>query len=1082
MSQNTPPTKQELRDWVQGKLSPDAADEMPARIQQFPEAEALLAELSAGDDSLAREIRKLRQEPSASSVETVSQSGTTEKTHDFQLAGNFNRTPDGSNLCGTQLREYQLLEKLGEGGMGAVYKATHSRLEKIVALKVLPAQRLQNRDLVARFEREMKAVGKLDHPNIVRATDAGEVDGIHFLVMEYVPGQDLAKLVDSHGPLPVADACEIIRQTAVGLQHAHQQGLVHRDIKPSNIMLARPDAEAGNEGSSSTTTMVKLLDLGLARLHADDAPGELTTDGAVMGTIDYMAPEQATDSHTVDIRADIYSLGCTLYKLLRGQGPFAGAKFSSYGAKIVAHATRQPEPLSAFRPDIPPELAAVVQRMLAKEKEDRYSTPGELARALQPFCHHSDLLALARLESGEAALPQALPPQTAEKTTGRAQLSLNEKPRKGIRPIWLAGGMSLVAVGICLLGWLVWELIFRVETPEGTVEVRVSDKFAGKVTVTQDRELRIIDPNDNQEIQVKVKAGSKELQLVKGGFQTEVRRFDLSTKAGRVLEVQFLPITKPTKVVEATPDTTKSLSTNKEPSITDKPSRHPDYKVAMWFLNRGGYVTVDIPPDRITTFTSVNNFPEQFGEVRDIDLRGDNNREFRAEEILAQLKKLARTPSLTILDIPFQDQQLLELITLLKKSGSGRVVLERVNLTPGAISALAECDEIKSLTLGPALTDEDLRQILKIDKLTSLTLSDANLTDNGLKLLAASSLSYLKITNCRLITDDGLDSLVEAKKLSQLHLSGCSQITDVGLQHLTACQWLWEIDVRQTKVTAEGIHEFQAISQRCKVEADAGKFGPAKETPPFTADKDRDAATWALDVGGQVHLLTNGRQRNVTLAKDIPPGVFRVVAVNLQDCDAVRDIDLVRLTPLSDLKRLNLSGTQVGDAGIAHIQGVTSLEFLVLNDTKVTDAGAKYLRRLKSVQALGLVNTAMSDESLTHFSKLHSLQALGLTGTKVTGTGLAHLKNLANLQIVELSQTKITDEGAAALALLTQLTTLDLHATQISEAGLEKLAALKGLSGLRLTQSPVSPEAHQKLQRELPMCRILYSAAPPKQE
>src|SRR5688572_22053119 len=212
------------------------------------------------------------------------------------------------------IRDYRLVARLGQGGMGTVYRALHSRLGKVVAVKVLPPDLMQA-DAVSRFQREMRAVGKLHHPNIVQAFDAGEHEGTHFLVMECVDGCDLHSLVKQRGPLSIADACEIVRQAAVGLQHAHQHGLVHRDIKPSNLMLSE-------EGQ------VKLLDLGLALIQGPtNQGGDLTMACQVMGTPDFVAPEQASDSHSVDIRADIYSLGCTLYYLLSGAPPYLPPEF-----------------------------------------------------------------------------------------------------------------------------------------------------------------------------------------------------------------------------------------------------------------------------------------------------------------------------------------------------------------------------------------------------------------------------------------------------------------------------------------------------------------------------------------------------------------------------------------------------------------------------------------------------------------------------------------------------------------------------------------------------------------------------------
>jgi serine/threonine protein kinase len=287
-----------------------------------------------------------------------------------------------------QLGHYQLLEKLGEGGMGAVYKALHGKLEKLVALKVLPAGRLKNEQAVARFEREMRAVGRLNHPNIVAAHDAGEIDGHHYLVMELVDGVDLSVLVRRCGPLPVAEACEVIRQAALGLDHAYAFGMVHRDIKPGNLMLTRDG-------------QVKVLDMGLALLDEMRGGGgavvELTTSGQMMGTLDYMAPEQGTDSHQVDIRADVYSLGATLFKLISGQPPFFGPKYDSPISKLMALATEPPRVLAEVREDVPAELSALVARMLSKQVDERPATPREVVELLAPFVAGARLDEVARL-------------------------------------------------------------------------------------------------------------------------------------------------------------------------------------------------------------------------------------------------------------------------------------------------------------------------------------------------------------------------------------------------------------------------------------------------------------------------------------------------------------------------------------------------------------------------------------------------------------------------------------------------------------------------------------------------------------
>lgn len=295
-------------------------------------------------------------------------------------------TPDCDSECiaaappvPTELGEYRLLEKLGEGGMGAVYKAVHTRLDKVVALKFLLKTDQADDSAIDRFEREMKAVGRLNHPNLIQAYDAREIDGTRFLVTEYVEGLDLEGLLQRGGPLPIADACELCRQAALGLQAIYEHGMVHRDIKPSNLML-------------TCQGVVKVLDLGLARARPAAATGNtLTVAGQLMGTPDYMAPEQASDCHAADIRADLYSLGCTLYELLTGEVVFGDPQYKSFIDKAAAHMMRTARPIQELRGEIPVSLAAIIHRMLAKEPGQRFPTPAQVVEALTPFAAGCDL-------------------------------------------------------------------------------------------------------------------------------------------------------------------------------------------------------------------------------------------------------------------------------------------------------------------------------------------------------------------------------------------------------------------------------------------------------------------------------------------------------------------------------------------------------------------------------------------------------------------------------------------------------------------------------------------------------------------
>jgi formylglycine-generating enzyme required for sulfatase activity/serine/threonine protein kinase len=385
---------------------------------------------------------------------------------------------------GLVVGNYVVLDRLGKGGMGQVYKARHRRMDRVVALKVLPSAATKSPDSVQRFQREVRAAAKLSHPNIVTAHDADEANRVHFLVMEYVDGVDLSALVKQRGKLPVATVVDYVLQAARGLEYAHAQGVVHRDIKPANLLVDKQHR-------------VKILDMGLARIEetvgAADAAADagLTQDGQVMGTLDYMSPEQALDTRHADARADIYSLGCTLCYLLTGHSPY---RADTVGKKIVAHREQPIPSLRQLRPDVPEPLDAVFQKMLAKRPEDRQQTMGEVIAELQPFAAaHAPAPGGVSAPLGPAAFAETIDFLQEELDTGpepvesaplspsflRRPLALTERlfspTQRLLRRI---GGSrriaAAVAVGICaallLFGTISW-----LRAPKGAKDTSIAN-------------------------------------------------------------------------------------------------------------------------------------------------------------------------------------------------------------------------------------------------------------------------------------------------------------------------------------------------------------------------------------------------------------------------------------------------------------------------------------------------------------------------------------------------------------------------------------------------------------------------------
>ena len=566
------PSREQLVELVAGTLMESDFDSVAEHVDRCPECEATIVRLENSSDTVLSELRGQPPEDQYSGetecARAVAAIEAIGREPSFTLAMDGAPPADDAVELKT-IRDYKLLAKLGQGGMGTVYKALHTQLEKIVALKVLPVDRIQDQDAIERFHREMKAVGKLTHPNIVAAHDAGEFEGTHFLVMELVDGIDLSSLLRRAGPLDVADACELIRQAAVGLAHAHGQGMVHRDIKPSNLMLSRV---------AEGTPQVKILDMGLALLDDNKTPGgrELTTTGQMMGTLDYMAPEQGTGAHEVDSRADIYSLGATLYKLLCGEAPFSGSKYNTPVKMMMALATGQAPSIATKRDGLPPDLVGIVDRMLARNPGDRFATSQEIADALAPLTADADLAALL---TGVPAVADDTVEQSAIRTqehfaSGSHETAPTDSPamteddaKKGAtpdsidatevypehaprtvasaaRPVTARAGWwnnrryRFAAIAACVGGILLLGIItLLLPTKNGTIVVEIDDP-EGLVRVTVEGETVDIKEKIEDSEPIKLRAGDHKLHVQRGGLEFDTNAFKLRRNEKVILSVR----------------------------------------------------------------------------------------------------------------------------------------------------------------------------------------------------------------------------------------------------------------------------------------------------------------------------------------------------------------------------------------------------------------------------------------------------------------------------------------------------------------------------------------------------------------
>lgn len=1001
-----------------------------------------------------------------------------------------------------QIGPYQLLELLGQGGMGAVYKALHPKLDKIVALKVLTAGRLKSGDAINRFEREMKAVGKLDHPHLIRALDAGEADRSHYLVMEYVSGIDLAALLKQHGPLPVAEACELVLQAASGLQAAHSRGMVHRDIKPANLMLARQEFGP---------PVVKVLDLGLALL-ADADPveaGGLTSDGQIMGTIDYMAPEQAHDSHSVDIRADIYSLGATLYALLTGGSLFQCKPHLSLMQKLTALATEPVPPIRERRPDISEALARVIHRMLAKQPRERFATMAEVIASLKPFAARAELVSLCSgkvnpTSSGSCQVDSydgtvlLVSAQQAQPTVSLEVASRRERkaPRK---PLTFIAGVVLATALFAFV-------LLTLKTPNGEVIVSIPDDLPAevrkeiKISVTGDGAAEVA--SEANDWKVGIKEGKYSVELTGGKDRVQVEDKEVTVSRGKQAIVTIT--TKPLGEMVGKKD--------------DGKSANPDRQFAEWLKSLPA-VTFDVAlaDGNWQRIGPEQSLPENLLAVQHVFLQGpalDQPQAF-AEEFAKRVKGTTLN-GLQLGSPKLTTEQVGQYLRLPELANLKTVGLSSDELDDGVIEHLARLKNLQFLdTRCPKLTGKGLRQLRDLKSLAMHDIADMKpeafeeigqltklvylqggfrYTERHVETIAKLKLESL-LTQGAGITDDMLTRLIRMETLQHLALNK-SPITDAGLPALKKLKNLTALHLTETKVTAAGVADLQQALPNCNIVSDIS-----------TANPNRQFAEWLKSFDPPIPFevtLADGNIQPVRVQDPLPTASFRVHLVYLigpqsdQRFDAFLDEftkrvkgqhltgvflksstltseAVARLTQLPEFSELNILGITsplVDDSVFKSLAAIPNLQYVDLTCPRLTGQGLGTLRRMKNLAMLKGVNLSVEGFAELQHVPLEYLQIDGINFTEPYVATLMKFK----LTALYTNDVGIDDAILARIAKMTTLDHLDLNRNPVTDAGLSELKKLKRLRVLKLSGTKVTTAGVADLQQALPTCKIEWDA------
>lgn len=971
---------------------------------------------------------------------------------------------------GLVLGDYLILETIGAGGMGQVYLAEHRRMGRRVALKTLPSAVADDERKVLRFQQEVRAAAKLSHSNIVTAYDAGEDHGIHYFVMEFVEGVDLSRLVKQNGPLSAEQSVDLILQAAKGLAYAHDEGVVHRDIKPANLLFCRNGE-------------LKILDMGLARIETDgeqqDAGG-LTHTGMMMGTVDYMSPEQAIDSKDADARSDIYSLGCVLHFLMIGKSVYSG---DTVIKKIFAHRDEPVPLLSALRQSVPAALDAILVRMIAKKPDDRFQNMTEVIDELR-CCGIVETAAHASLNAtfpfGETIATQVGNPERRmtptmglefvgketfvdeQNTTPASDLeeTINADSAGQIRHTptqqWLGPRVAiLVGAFLLVVGSLVWVagIRFHVKTSIGTIIIEVDQpELAGAVvSVDGQQKVTITAGQGKKPIEVVADDKSHTLRVTKDGFEAFVKSFTVRDGGHQTISVTLDPI--------ANDQSEKTAVTDPPAMQTAETVEDPQRRAVEIALREGNgfsmWSTSGVTSSR--DITNAEQLPKgRFGVVF-LDLHGMGSLSD------SDWKTLTKVQSLQDL---ICKQRTIPAGAFNRLSALRTLHLGNCEMSRESLSGISQLTDLHALVLysNPAVTDETCDEIGGLEELRELNLNNTSVTGRGLKTLAKlPSLHTLSISVFDSIAAEDLASLQSCESLRSLAIqrkesgSGNELVRQLGdLSQLRL------IDLGNFASNDVDVFRLQEQLPNCAI------IHP--DLP--TRDAERDVAQWIVDHGGG--LIPHGSSSESTA---MPLEPFSLKAITIFETEGVSP-ELSGLAKLRALEGLHWYKMASADTKLVTVGKLPTLRNLTLSYSDVTSIGIEHLRGLDQLEVLTLKQCAgLTDGSLRHLANLDHLRSLNLMLTAVSNGGLIHVAKVVGLRILTLdSCPNVTSDGLASLAELPWLRDLNLDGTSVSDSGVSHLAKMKSLRLLHLYRTEVSASAAAQLQTALPECVVLHES------